>query len=107
MVIGYEMRHFLSNNLRLILIGFQVFYYLIKDCYLVPAKDYDTKGYEGGRDGENFPADITTDFLLFASNSQDGYEIYRKISINCRPPINPLASFNSRGCEGIETIITH
>ncbi len=30
---------------------------------------------------------------------------YRKTSINSRPPINPRASFNSRGCEGIETII--
>ncbi len=71
-----EMRHLLSNNWRLILIGFQVFYYLIKDYYLEPAKGYDTKGYKGGRDGENFPAVITADFSLFASNSQDGYEVY-------------------------------
>jgi hypothetical protein len=32
-------------------------------------------------------------------------EIYRKTCINSRPSINPRASFNSRGCEGIETII--
>jgi hypothetical protein len=49
---------------------------LIKDYYLKPAKGYDTKGYEGGRDGENFLADITAAFSRFVSNSQDGYEVH-------------------------------
>jgi hypothetical protein len=42
----------------------------------VPVKGYDTKVYEGRKDSENFPAVITADFSLFASNSQDRYEVY-------------------------------
>ena len=65
-----------SEPLMIGLKGKQVFYYSTKEYEIKVHPKYGTKGYDGGKNGENFPEGVDASFTWPTLNEGDGYFVY-------------------------------